>query len=274
MKRGMNVTYAAVASVGIAALAACGTQTGSARVGGDAPVTGVRWVPKSVTADGNEYTLPPGTDAYVEFDPGKLDEDVVGGKSGGSGGCNGFSADVEIEGDTIKVRDMVNTLMGCHAFEERFMEVLRGDLRAKVSDAGKTLTLTKDNGDSITLNSAPPKPPKPLEGTKWTVTGLVENESTNDLPAGAKGKANFTLGKDGRVSGSLGCNTFSAEATVEDGRIEFGKLASTRQMCPGPVMKTENKLRSILSGTVSYDQDHRELSLTADSGTGLTATAD
>jgi heat shock protein HslJ len=157
MKRGTNAKYAAVALVATAALAACGTAAGQSNVDGadsDAPVTGVRWVPESVTVDGKAYDLPPGTDAYVKFSPGK--KEGAGGDSGGRMGCNDFGVDVAVEGDTIKISDMVSTMAGCsmkglQEFEERWSEVFTGDLTAKVSDNGKTLTLTADDGDRITL---------------------------------------------------------------------------------------------------------------------------
>ncbi|MGP3949992.1 META domain-containing protein [Streptomyces sp. 7N604] len=158
MNRRRNVTFAAVALACTAALAACGTETGSGKVGSAAPVTGVRWVPKNVTVDGEEYTPPSKSGAYVEFNPGRTDD--AGGRSGGSTGCNHLGADVEIEGDTIKVSDIAMTAMGCpdglQQFEERFVEVFSGNLRAKVSEEGRTLTLSRDNGDSITLNSGSP----------------------------------------------------------------------------------------------------------------------
>jgi heat shock protein HslJ len=71
-------------------------------------------------------------------------------------GCNHFGVDVAVEGDTIKISDMVSTAMGCgmkglQEFQERWSQVFTGDLTAKVSDNGKTLTLTAEDGDRITL---------------------------------------------------------------------------------------------------------------------------
>jgi heat shock protein HslJ len=157
MKRGTNAKHAAVALIATAVLAACGTAAGQSDVDGadsDAPVTGVRWVPESVTVDGKAYDLPPGTGSYVEFKPGR--KEGAGGDSGGRMGCNHFGVDVAVEGDTIKISDMVSTAMGCgmkgvQEFEARWSQVFTGDLTAKVSDNGKTLTLTADDGDRVTL---------------------------------------------------------------------------------------------------------------------------
>ncbi|PLW71206.1 META domain-containing protein [Streptomyces sp. SCUT-3] len=281
MDRGTKLKHSAVALLGAAALTACGTQTvdgtgaGSGAVKNDVAVTGVRWVPESVTVDGKKYPLPPDADAHVEFEPGRAEG--PGGKSGGSAGCNSLGADVEVEGDTVTVSDVAMTEKGCaedvQRFEERFAEVFTGALTAELSGKGETLVLTKDNGDSITFGPEPPGPQEPLEGTEWVVTGLVDGGTAKSLPAEVEGKAHFTIGEDGRAGGSLGCNGFSTEAAVKGDRIEFGEIASSRRMCPGPVMKTENELREILSGKVTHDREDGTLTLTTDSGKGLTATA-
>ncbi|AVH57844.1 MULTISPECIES: META domain-containing protein [Streptomyces] len=287
-----NLKYAAAALAGTAVLAACGTESGSAgggsgEVGGDVDIAGIRWVPQKVTVDGRDYVLPNGDDrfrvneAHITFKPGAPEPDVMGGESGGTVGCNHFGADVEVEGDTVKVSDLASTEMGCpgpvQEFEERFMSVFRGTHKAAVEERGKTrtLTLTRSDGDSITLREGPAEPAPPLKGTRWTIDALLsgkgDDATAESLPSGVK--AHLTLAGDGSASGSLGCNTFRAKAVVKDGTIEFGRLATTRIVCAGPVMKTERELTEILSGKVSYQQEHDSLTLTAASGKGLVARA-
>ena len=100
-------------------------------------------------------------EAHVRFKPGAADPDVGGGDSGGTVGCNSFGADVEIDGDTVQV-DLAST-MGCpgpvQEFEERFISVFRGTLKAVVEerDGSKTLRLTSGKGDSITLGEGSEK---------------------------------------------------------------------------------------------------------------------
>lgn len=166
MKRTTRAKYAAAALAGTAVLAACGTgsDSGSSSVpdGSATDIAGIRWVPQKVTVDGKDYVLPKGEqfrvdEAYVTFKPGAADPDVGGGDSGGTVGCNSFGADVEINGDTVQVSDIASTMMGCpgpvQEFEERFISVFRGTLKAVVEerDGSKTLRLTSGKGDSITL---------------------------------------------------------------------------------------------------------------------------
>lgn len=117
----------------------------------------------------------------------------------------------------------------------------------------------------------------PLTGTRWNVTSLLTGftgRSSAPVPAGTEGKAHFVLGRDGSVHGSLGCNTFNAEAKQRPGAITFGRLASTRRMCPGPESALEQEVAKVLAGEVGYDLKHRSLFLTAPNGRGLVATAE
>ncbi|QKW08770.1 META domain-containing protein [Streptomyces sp. NA04227] len=157
----MRAPYALAALLALPALGACGSEkadggAGSRTVGGDVAVTKTRWTPRTVTVDDRAYTVPPKTDAYVRFKPGKTPG--AGGNSGGSTGCNQLGADVALAGDRLTVSDIAMTKMGCLGalgrFEERFVEVFHGELRAELSADGRDLTLSKDNGDSITFRAA------------------------------------------------------------------------------------------------------------------------
>ncbi|MDH6451246.1 heat shock protein HslJ [Streptomyces sp. SAI-119] len=268
MKRTTYAKYAAAALAGTTVLAACGTEPAGSGAKDVAPladtITDASWVPKKVTVDGKDYVLPGKAalkKARITFATGTPDPDTGGGESGGSVGCNNIGADVDIRGDTVRVTDLVRTLIGCPGalgeFEEKFVGVFDNDLKARLDGppGARTLTLTSPEDDAITLREE--KPPA-LKGTRWS---LGEN-------------AHLILTKNNTVTGSLGCNTFNGKATVKDGTIEFGRLATTRKMCAGPVMKTERELAEILSGKVSYQQEHDSLKITKAPGRSVTARAE
>lgn len=287
MKRTTCVKYAAAALAGTAVLAACGTESGSGSgaVGEEetkktpaiaAAIADTRWIPQKVTVDGKDHLLPEEKgsrhgEAEITFKPGAAEPDISGGDSGGSVGCNSFGADSEIVGDTVKISDLAMTTMGCPGpvgeFEKKFIGVFDNDLKAAIEerDGARTLTLTSPDGDSITLRDGPAVTP-PLKGTRWAV------ETTADTKTDTK--AYLTLTGDNTVTGSLGCNTFHGRATVRSGTIEFGRLATTRMVCSGPVMKTERELTEILSGKVSYQQERDSLTLTTAAGEDLRARAE
>ncbi|MEU0372969.1 META domain-containing protein [Streptomyces sp. NPDC006283] len=259
-----------VTALTVLALSACGTQSGAGDGGEgggsvqpDVPVNGVHWSVDSVTVDGSKTEAPAG--AHVEIDDK--------GRAGGNYGCNHFGADVKIDGDTITVGPAEMTEMACdkkvQGFEEALRAAFAGTLKAKLTDG--RLTLTTETGDSIALTS---EPPSPLVGTKWTVNSLVSGKSATSLPAGTENKAHLTFGKDGSVSGSLGCNRFTSTAKVSGDSITLGRLASTRKLCQGPEMDLERELVKVLDeGTVKYELKHRSLTLTASNGKGLAAVA-
>lgn len=271
------MTVSALAVLATLALASCGTEPGSGAGSGDSgdgsgtvraepAVTGVHWNVSSLTVGGKKTSAPEGT--HVEIDPE--------GKATGNLGCNRFTADARLDGDKVTVGEVTSTGMACakesQQFEDAMGEAFRGELRAAVAGRGeaKNLTLTTARGDSIALTS---EPPAPLAGTAWKVTGLVSGSTVSALPAGTQDAAHLTFGEDGTVEGNLGCNSFHGKAEVSGSTLTFGPLASTRKMCPGPEMELERALLAVLKGTTSYTIEHRSLSIEAESGKGLDASA-
>ncbi|MDQ1009816.1 heat shock protein HslJ [Streptomyces sp. V4I23] len=258
-----------VTALALLALAACGTERGGGAGSGDTvapdvPLAGVRWSVESVSVDGTKTASP--SDAYVEI--------TDKGRAQGNYGCNHFGADITVEGDTVTVGPGEVTEMACdkkiQGFEDALRAAFSGKLKAKLTDG--RLTLTTEKGDTIALTA---ERPSPLIGTKWTVDSLVADETATSLPAGTEGKAHLTIAEDGTVGGSLGCNRFTSTAKVSGDSITFGRLASTRKLCPGPVMDLERELVQVLKqGTVKYEVKHRALTLTASNGKGLAAYAD
>ncbi|MCX4824147.1 META domain-containing protein [Streptomyces sp. NBC_01142] len=260
-----------VTALALLALAACGTESGSGSGDGgdgggsvttDLPVTGVHWSVDSVTVDGRKSAAPAG--ANVEI--------TTKGRAQGNYGCNHFGADVDVKGDTITVGPGEMTEMGCakkiQGFEDALRAAFSGKLKARLTD-GK-LTLTTEKGDAIALTA---ERPSPLVGTKWSVNSLLSDETATSLPAGTEKKAHLTFGKDGAVRGNLGCNNFTSTAKVSGSSVTFGRIASTRKLCPGPEMDLEREVLKVLKGTVTYELQHRGLSLTAANGKGLAAMA-
>ncbi|WP_046508199.1 META domain-containing protein [Streptomyces odonnellii] len=287
-----NVTaVTAFTTVALFTLAACGTESGSGSssdsgpgsgsssgsgsgsVQTDVPLTGVHWSVDSLTVGGKKTAAPAG--ASVEID--------TKGRASARTGCNTIGADVTIDGDTITVGQKESTLIGCaeelQAFEKALSDAFSGTLKAQVKE--KRLTLTTPEGDAIILTS---EPAAPLAGTRWTVNALTQGAVASSLPPGTEGKAHFTFGKDGTVEGSFGCNTFRGTAKITGTgsgstaeTITFGRLSSTRKLCPGPEMTLERQIQKVLEGEVTYELRHRALTVKKPdapaNGTGLAAVA-
>ncbi|MEU5214605.1 META domain-containing protein [Streptomyces sp. NPDC020807] len=253
-------------------LAACGTESGS----GAAPagtldpglsVAGTHWTVDAVTVDGRRSTAPAGGGAGVAFG-----ED---GKARGNTGCNRFGATVAVDGDTLTVTREEITAIGCSGdrqrFEEAFVAAFSGPLKGTVK--GERLTLVSADGTKGLDLTA--EPDAPLRGTTWKIDSLVSGDTASSLPEGSGAKAKFTIGEDGRVSGNLGCNNFSAAARVDGTTLTIdGPAATTRMICTPPQMELETRLYELLDGPLTYRLNHRTLTLTDGSGAGLGAGAE
>ncbi|MEX0171733.1 META domain-containing protein [Streptomyces sp. LMG1-1-1.1] len=252
-------------------LTACGTEggggagSGAGAVQPDLPVVGTQWSVEAVTVDGRRSAAPDG--ARVDFEEGR---------ARGNSGCNTFGAAVTVKGDTLTVAPGEVTEIGCPAdarrFEAELLKAFSGSLKGTMKgDALRLESADGRNGLELTAERA-----VPLRGTTWKVDGLVSGDTVSSLPAGSEDKARIVLGADGRATGNLGCNGFSAKARVdEQGRtltVE-GPAATTRMMCTSPQMALETKLYELLDGPLTYRLNHRTLTLTDASGEGLTATA-
>ncbi|MFD7083022.1 META domain-containing protein [Streptomyces sp. NPDC002181] len=265
MRTPRHLPAALVALLTLAAATACadGGPRGTLPAHGSAGT----WFVQSLTTGGKTVTAP--AVAQVHLPPSGSDQAT------GNYGCNGFTAKVTYEGaSAITVKPGSTTAMACEntEFETAFAKLFTGRLTA--DRQANALTLKTADGSTIAMSAEPPAPDAPLTATAWTVTSLVGGQSAESLPAGAAGKAVFTIAPDGSASGSLGCNRFSAKASVEGPKVSFGPLTSTRMACEGPVGELERKLTGLFAASpLTWGIKGGNLTLTAPDGTGLTATA-
>ncbi len=265
-----------VSVLALLALAACGTEPGSGPGSGkgsgdggdtvrsDVPVTGVAWSVDSVTVGGKRTEAPEG--ARLEIDPE--------GRAKAHFGCNHISVDARVEGDRITLGKPVTTQMACEEniekFEKAAIDAMGGEHTAKLS--GDRLTLTTESGDTMELSE---EKPADLVGTRWTVTTLLSGETATTVPADLpKEKApRLTFSEDGTVQGHSGCNSFRGPATVKDGTITFGPVTGTRKMCAEAEMEVERAVLAAIEGPTTYTILGSTLTVTADGGEGIGATA-
>ncbi|MET9392028.1 META domain-containing protein [Streptomyces sp. NPDC006624] len=103
---------------------------------------------------------------------------------------------------------------------------------------------------------------KPVTGVRWSVDSVTADGRTQQAPTGA----HVTL-EDGRAEGSLGCNTFSADAEVEGDRIRLGTTMATEMACENQPMAFEKSLARALSGQQLTARTHGDrLTLTTGRG--------
>ncbi|MEW2549602.1 META domain-containing protein [Streptomyces sp. NPDC047002] len=282
MDRPRDMQKQQIASAGVAALlaltAACGTQSATEDPGQAAsssgpvrtnlPLAGVRWKVDSLTVDGAKPAVPAAATVEIGHD-GAL---TVGT------GCNGYHGRARVDGAKVTVVSGLNrTFMGCSMYLEQYEEAigkaLKKPLTAQVSGGSaddRQLVLTSESG-SGTRVALTTRPAAPLVGTDWKVDALTGPRSSTGLPKDAAGRAHLVIGKDGTVSGSLGCNAFHATARVEGSKVTFGAVTSTKMACSPATTKVEKAMLAVVRGTARAQVSHRSLYLAGQDGTGLAA---
>ncbi|MFH8339696.1 META domain-containing protein [Streptomyces sp. AM6-12] len=104
---------------------------------------------------------------------------------------------------------------------------------------------------------------EPLTGVEWRVVSVTAGGATHPAPAAAR----LLLRDDGTAAGNLGCNSFSAPATVHGDRVTFGRLRTTKMACDTARMAFERLLGGLLGDrTLTGVPGHGTLTLTTSHG--------
>ena len=111
-----------------------------------------------------------------------------------------------------------------------------------------------------------------LAGTVWDVTGY-NNGRQALVSVLADTSLTMAFSNDGKVTGSAGCNRYTAVYLVEGVKLEFGPAAATRMMCARPegIMEQEQLFLKALEtvATARFEGDRLELR-TADGALAVT----
>ncbi|SOD85408.1 Heat shock protein HslJ [Streptomyces sp. Ag109_G2-15] len=104
---------------------------------------------------------------------------------------------------------------------------------------------------------------QPVTGVDWRVDSLTAEGTTRHAPA----TAHIRIGTDGLAAGNLGCNQFSAQATVQGDRITIGNVRATKMACDQARMDFERAFaRTLTTGTLTARTDDGKLTLTDGDG--------
>lgn len=100
-----------------------------------------------------------------------------------------------------------------------------------------------------------PSPAASLEGTEWLAED-IGGQGVLDIV-----QSTLSVGTDGKISGSGGCNRYFGTATVKDGAVKVGPLGATQMACVPAQMDQERKFLDALSATRSFRIDGGKLIL-------------
>jgi heat shock protein HslJ len=98
-----------------------------------------------------------------------------------------------------------------------------------------------------------------IKGTNWKLVSY--GAADKPTPAAADALAIVSFGKDGKISGNVGCNSFSGEYSLSADQITYGAIASTLMACAEPRMAQESAVFGLMTGTQKYKVDGANLTL-------------
>lgn len=247
-----------VVSIGLVALlAACSSPTPAAPASSAAPtLSGTAW---KVTQLGGTATIA-GHEPTMEFAA-----DAVAGLAS----CNRYTGAFSQDGAAVKITPGAMTQMMCAADvmtqEQAFTQALTKV--ASVRSAGDGIELVDSDARAVLTLAAIAD--LPLEGTTWTLSGLVANDAVTTPVSGST--VTMTIA-DGTLSGKA-CNSFHGTVDAKDGTIKVGPLMSTKMACTSEALtKQETQVLTTLQAATTYTIKGDELTISAPDGTGLVFT--
>jgi heat shock protein HslJ len=185
------------------------------------------------------------------------------GKVSGSGGCNQFGGSYTQDGDALAIGQLVSTQMSCgakaDAQERAYLAALERVETWSLDDDELTLADT-DGRELLRYREASPV-------GAWTATSIRLPDSVSSPLPGTEITADF--GADGKLTGSSGCNTYSATYKTDGAKITIGTAGGTEMACDTPdgVMEQEQAYLSALPLAASYRVEGSMLSLLKADGT-------
>jgi heat shock protein HslJ len=212
----------------------------------------------SAAVEGVPWVLASGIDAGAPAPSASFAD----GTMSGSTGCNRYTAPYEVDGGSLRIGRVATTGMACpppaDAVEREFLAALERVTGWRADDG--ELALLGDGAPALRFRAATP-------AGSWTVTSLIHGDALASPVPGTSITATFA--DDGTVSGSAGCNRYTATYTTTGHGIAVTAPASTRMACPEPegVMEQEASYLAGLPEAARFRVEGRALELLRADGT-------
>ncbi len=212
--------------------------------------------------DGEVRDLVPGTRIRIAFTDGSISI---------SGSCNIAGGAYRIDDGVLVADALAMTEMACddpRMAQDDFVVEFIGD-RPTIALDGDELTLTTETMELAMLDREVADPDRPLVGTQWVATSIIDGATASSLPEGVEVTLEFV---DGRMQGRFGCNSGGGDYTVDGTTITFGPLMTTKMACEAPQATVESHVLSVLERDVEFAIEGGSLTLMhADLGLGFSA---
>jgi heat shock protein HslJ len=231
---------ALASTLAVLALVAAGC---SASGGSGGTLEGTTWLMKSYDNGSSMVDVPQGVYPDAVFASGKVSGVLV---------CNSYSGGYTQSGSALTITALAMTQMACANTSPDVESQMAAAMQkaATYTASNASLKIYDSSGKNVVVFQAAPA--DPLSGTSWDVTGINNGaQAVVSVAAGTTITAQF--GADGQMSGSGGCNDYSASYTAVDGTIVIGPVAATQKACDPAVMQQEQQYFAALAKAHSFD---------------------
>jgi heat shock protein HslJ len=208
-----------------------------------------------VSSQGQTVSTLPDTEVMAKFQAGEL---------GGNAGCNSYFGQYELDGNSLTVGPVAMTEMYClpeelMAQESDYLAALQRVASYQITNG--QLQLSDAGGEPLLTFSI--LQPTSLVGTLWQLTAYY-NGKDGFVSVLLDTEVMATFGEDGKLSGSAGCNNYSASYEVTGDQITIGPAAATMMMCPTPegIMEQEGAYLAALESATAFQLEGKNLTMT------------
>jgi heat shock protein HslJ len=226
-------------------LTACGDDAGPSTA---ADLEGVPWV--LTTGAGWEAGTPAPTATFTD------------GTVTGTTGCNRYRGTYTADGGRLTNETGPSTLKACpppaDEVEQAYLAALGRVSGWRVE--GDELVLLADGAPALRFRAASPV-------GSWTVTSLNTGDAVTSPIPGTELTADFA--EDGSLSGSAGCNRYTAQYVATGDVMEISPPASTQKFCADPegVSEQETAYLTVLPEAARFQLGEHGLELLRADGT-------
>ncbi|BBL67995.1 META domain-containing protein [Methanoculleus chikugoensis] len=265
--RNTILTAASLFVIVVACIVVAGCTGGTSTPGTVVGLAGTSWTLDSyLDENGTLVPVLPGTEVTAAFGPD--------GKVAGSAGCNGYGGDYQLDGTSLSVSSLVQTLKLCTEpegimeQEARFIDLLGSAAECRIENDRLVIT---DAAGATTLIFVEEDAPTGLAGNTWWTLVSLAGENGTQTPVLDGTGVTVTFSAEGSLGGSAGCNHYSADYTVDGATLTIKPAVRTEMYCNEPpgIMDQEDRYLALLTDVASYRMEANRLILADSDGTDL-----
>lgn len=179
---------------------------------------------------------------------------------GGNSSCNTFYGAFTAKDGKLTIDELASTMMACPEpeglmdQETEYLKALESSASYRI-DGDKLLITDSSNAVVLVFSSQDMS----LEGKTWNLTSFNDGRNLVSLVLDTQITAEF---KEGTLSGSSGCNSYSGAFQYKEQNLSFDTFAVTMMACPQEgVIEQETAYLNTLTKVTHYTIDGNNLLL-------------